>query len=338
MKRTTRLAVVVTMTATIAFANQTLAMRDPGPEGLDMPGVQPPPRAGQAGLGGQYTDGMSLYQYVRSNPIVGLDPTGLKAVGGRYKIEYHRRFVVGGLKANLDESGRFMSEGGYWVWPDQSRSDEGKKRFGVTVNVEAYPVQFMRWISFQTTWSQAEKYFQKIGVDLTGLGGPDLWPEFLYKDGGGKMADFGSLSEADTAYISNKMPGKRVFIVAPGYIYKGNPAAGGVAWAESHGYYVTGIGLAKTSVHDQYVVIHEILHDIIGKNIPNPPISEDPWHDKEGILYRHTPFHDTRIGRRTYCALISAGVAKENIDPGQVIPMKLSDPDYEELRCCDLGN
>jgi hypothetical protein len=77
MKQTTlligALAIAVIATATPAFA-----MRDPGPGGMAMYNYGPqPPRIGQAGLNNQYADGMSLYQYVRSNPCSHTDPHGL---------------------------------------------------------------------------------------------------------------------------------------------------------------------------------------------------------------------------------------------------------------------
>ena len=63
---------------------------DPGPESKFMSGptqatdrksgaVPTPLRVGKTGLGGQYTDGMSRYQFIRSNPVTGLDPDGLSS-------------------------------------------------------------------------------------------------------------------------------------------------------------------------------------------------------------------------------------------------------------------
>lgn len=40
-------------------------------------GVLAPPHIGQNGLNNQYEDGMNLYQYVGSNPVVYVDPSGL---------------------------------------------------------------------------------------------------------------------------------------------------------------------------------------------------------------------------------------------------------------------
>jgi hypothetical protein len=72
MKRTTLLVGALAI-AVIATATPAFAMRDPGPGG--MRGAMPP-RVGQAGLGGQYADGMNLYQYARSTPPNGTDPMG----------------------------------------------------------------------------------------------------------------------------------------------------------------------------------------------------------------------------------------------------------------------
>ena len=79
MKRTTLLTAALAI-AVIAAATPAFAMRDPGAGGMAMYNYGPmPPRIGQAGIGGQYSDGMSLYQYVRSNPTNMKDPQGLWA-------------------------------------------------------------------------------------------------------------------------------------------------------------------------------------------------------------------------------------------------------------------
>jgi len=73
MRRTTLLIAALAITATIATAGPALAMRDPGPNAM----YGPVPGVGQARPGGQYSDGMNLYQYVRSNPVRRADPSGL---------------------------------------------------------------------------------------------------------------------------------------------------------------------------------------------------------------------------------------------------------------------
>lgn len=62
MKSTTMLVVVSILTMVLGATDPALAARDPG------------------GRGGSYADGMSLYQYVRGDPVVGLDPWGREAV------------------------------------------------------------------------------------------------------------------------------------------------------------------------------------------------------------------------------------------------------------------
>jgi len=95
MKRTTLLTAVLAI-AVIATATPAFGMRDPGAGGMPMynygptpttPGGMPihnssqeaptPPRIDRYGPNGQYADGMSLYQYVKSSPTTYLDPTGL---------------------------------------------------------------------------------------------------------------------------------------------------------------------------------------------------------------------------------------------------------------------
>ena len=48
--------------------------RDPGP-----PGPDAPPPVGEQGVNGQYADGLHLYQYVRSMPVIYVDPMGAQA-------------------------------------------------------------------------------------------------------------------------------------------------------------------------------------------------------------------------------------------------------------------
>ena len=93
MKRTRLIAVLAGIVATVVFAADASAMyhptlgrftsRDPGPSGVMRMG------AGGPALGGrfiprdptgssQYADGMNLYQYVGSNPIKYLDPSGMQ--------------------------------------------------------------------------------------------------------------------------------------------------------------------------------------------------------------------------------------------------------------------
>lgn len=90
--RITLLTVALATAALVATANRALAMRYPGPGpdpaqgggmalyeyGSQTPAAAAPqpPRIGQSSLNNQYMDGMNLYQYVRSNPIVGVDPDG----------------------------------------------------------------------------------------------------------------------------------------------------------------------------------------------------------------------------------------------------------------------
>jgi len=78
MKRTTLLIAALAI-AVIATATPAFAMRDPGAGGMALYNYGPqPPRIGQAGLNNQYADGMNLYQYVKSSPVSGLDPSGLR--------------------------------------------------------------------------------------------------------------------------------------------------------------------------------------------------------------------------------------------------------------------
>jgi hypothetical protein len=74
VKRTKLLTAALVIAIVFTIANPALANRDPGMGGMYGP---MPPRVGQAGAGGQYRDGMNLYQYVRSNPITRVDPDGL---------------------------------------------------------------------------------------------------------------------------------------------------------------------------------------------------------------------------------------------------------------------
>ncbi|HOI54266.1 MAG TPA: DUF922 domain-containing protein [Phycisphaerae bacterium] len=66
MKCTTMLVVAPILTMVLGATDAALAARDPG------------------GRAGAHADGMSLYQYVRGDPVVGLDPWGREAVF-RYK-------------------------------------------------------------------------------------------------------------------------------------------------------------------------------------------------------------------------------------------------------------
>jgi hypothetical protein len=78
MKRTTLLTAALAI-AVVATATPAFAMRDPGAgSGMAMYNYGPqPPRIGQTGLNNQYADGMNLYEYVGSNPVVRQDPMGL---------------------------------------------------------------------------------------------------------------------------------------------------------------------------------------------------------------------------------------------------------------------
>ncbi|MCY2928644.1 MAG: hypothetical protein NTV86_03960 [Planctomycetota bacterium] len=75
MKPTALLTVALTLAAAVGSACPVLANRDPGSGGMY---GSMPPRVGQAGVGEQYKDGMSLYPYGGGNPINRLDPSGLK--------------------------------------------------------------------------------------------------------------------------------------------------------------------------------------------------------------------------------------------------------------------
>lgn len=97
MNKLNVLVAVAAIATMLSVPTPALAMRDPGPGGAppptdqalynygprrqpsQTPYAQPamPPRIGRAGLNNQYADGMNLYQYVGSNPLVYVDPSGL---------------------------------------------------------------------------------------------------------------------------------------------------------------------------------------------------------------------------------------------------------------------
>ncbi|MBC8373786.1 MAG: hypothetical protein H8E53_09355 [Planctomycetes bacterium] len=98
----TLLLVALILTTIVSTTSPVLATRDPGPgpgaarsSGMSLYNYRPkaptPPRVGQAGLNNQYADGMNLYEYVRSEPVGHMDPSGTFAT---------REGDIGGGKEN----------------------------------------------------------------------------------------------------------------------------------------------------------------------------------------------------------------------------------------------
>ena len=101
MKRTHLIAVLAGIVAVAVFAADASAMyhptigrftsRDPGPEGRVRVGTARPATASGFAPRDQYSDGMSLCQYVRSNPVRYADPDALIALD--LPPEYEKRIA-----------------------------------------------------------------------------------------------------------------------------------------------------------------------------------------------------------------------------------------------------
>ncbi len=87
MRRTTLLTAAFAIAAFFVAATPVIAMRDPGTGPASGSGMAlydyashapQPPRIGQNGLNNQYADGVNLYEYCKSGPIMGRDAFGLK--------------------------------------------------------------------------------------------------------------------------------------------------------------------------------------------------------------------------------------------------------------------
>jgi hypothetical protein len=114
MNRTTLLASLV-LAAIFATTSPAMAGRDPGPGpgpargvGMAMYDYRPKPpapqRVDQAGLNNQYADGMNLYQYVRSNPVRHLDPSGRIVIGFKGYEKYLPKFPSNNIKTLVKQT------------------------------------------------------------------------------------------------------------------------------------------------------------------------------------------------------------------------------------------
>jgi hypothetical protein len=86
---------VVALAVILAGGNHALAMRDPGIGGTPLY---------QYGTGGQYANGMNLYQYAVSRPVTLSDPSGLyvNAVVGKEDITMEAGLVLWGSQGSIE--------------------------------------------------------------------------------------------------------------------------------------------------------------------------------------------------------------------------------------------
>lgn len=90
--------------------------RDPGPEGPVAP------RIGQHAIGGQYADGMDLYQYARGAPVDSTDPWGMEAM----PVKPPCCATIGGTRVRLHATVEAKSAGRIrYVYAHRDDSDVG---------------------------------------------------------------------------------------------------------------------------------------------------------------------------------------------------------------------
>ena len=91
--------------------------RDPGAGGPPRPGSAGPAVSGGFIPRDQYVDGMNLYQYVRSNPIIRLDPTGLWGEDIHLKLTRQLAQAAGIACADDMAAGANRPDNDYWRRP-----------------------------------------------------------------------------------------------------------------------------------------------------------------------------------------------------------------------------
>ena len=309
MNRTRFFATAIGIVTVAVFAADTYAMyhpsmgcwmqRDPGNHdvavrvGTIAPDTGGPfsPRDEQTA----YVDGLNLYQYVRGNPLTGLDPNGLTRLQYAYQ--------------------------GVFVTDDRTK---GAKNHSENLAL----TQFLENDVEDLLWKYGINAWRVFPADYRNRGGELNRKMFTFatnqvevgrwSDTNHDLWDLENISEWDfagTARTIWKMSVDDVIVFVPGQI-----GWGGVKWPKSAAAHdqrshVVAVARGFPQKLQRHWIAHEVLHHSLENSID--PGSKEPWHDTEGVL---NPNGGTeRLGCKTVNALKAKGVTDAEIDQNYVI-------------------
>jgi RHS repeat-associated protein len=267
-----------------------------------------------------YGDGTNLYQLLRSLPISGLDPKGLK----RLAYTYRHQSVVAGAHSRAEANSFEL------MWlplpiPVPLPSDR------TVATLDDYALE-------RETFTAAKNLLSHHGIDIAELPPPNGYfhPQVVtisefeirnykvmkYTE---RQLDYFDIDwEEEWDWIGDIGIGADdVIVYVPGIVgLQGREIALAAHWEKYHVIAFSRKHFPRLGLHERGPILaHEILHHFL-KNTINPG-SGDPAHDTEGIMAPdagrvviagfRTP--STELGRKTVCALKALGIEDADIEP-----------------------